>query len=133
PAKAVLKFEPTSETEPVAETAIRSAAPLPGKNSQRFPNALAVNEPPNPTVLPVANMSPAVPIARPRRNHNSFNFQSRVPVIIGEACFRGLMPVDGIISGHLGANGSSLAIKQRPHCGSVQSEPELTGEISFKD
>jgi cytoskeletal protein CcmA (bactofilin family) len=112
PAKAVLKFEPT------------------GESPQRFPNGLAGTEPV--PVRPVATSS-AVPMARPRRDIHNSNFQARVPVITGEASFRGSMPVDGIISGHLGAAGSSLTLKQRPHGGPIESEPELNGEISFKD
>ena len=112
PAKAVLKFEPT------------------GESSQRFPNGLTATEQPMP---PARLASPAVPMARSRRDVHSSNFQARVPVVIGEASFRGLMPVDGIISGNLGASGSSLTLKQRPRNGPVESEPELNGEISFKD
>jgi cytoskeletal protein CcmA (bactofilin family) len=133
-AKAVLKREPTNITEPVTENALRSApAPAsPGKIPQRLPNVLAGTEQPRPQVRPVVTMAPTMPVARPRRD-NSSNFQARVPVITGEATFRGLMPVDGIISGQLGANGSALTIKQRPRSGPAESEPELTGEISFKD
>jgi cytoskeletal protein CcmA (bactofilin family) len=77
-------------------------------------------------------MAPTMPVARPRRD-NSSNFQARVPVIIGEATYCGLIPVDGIISGQLGTNGSALAIKQRPRSGAAESGPELNGEIRFKD
>ena len=134
PAKAVLKLEPTAETAPVAEKVIRSAPDpaLPGQIPQRLPNALAGSEQSKPHVHPVAPASPAMPMARPRRDPGA-NFQARVPIITGEATFRGLMPVDGIISGQLGASGSALTIKQRPRCGPANSEPELTGEISFKD
>jgi cytoskeletal protein CcmA (bactofilin family) len=114
PAKAVLKFEPKSEIP------------------QRLTSALAEAELTTPPEDPV-NATASVPLVRPRRDNQSSNFQARVPVITGEASFRGLMPVDGIISGHLGASGSSLTLKQRPHGGPVLSEPELTGEISFKD
>src|SRR5882762_4200744 len=44
-----------------------------------------------------------------------------------------MMPVDGIITGQLGANGSALAIKQRPRNGSPDPQPELNGELTFKD
>ena len=110
--KAVLEFEPASESP------------------QPLPNGLTGTEHPMPPVRPA---SPSVPMARSRRDVHSANFQARVPVVTGEASFRGLMPVDGIISGHLGASGSSLTLKQRPHSGPVESEPELNGEISFKD
>jgi hypothetical protein len=72
----------------------------------------------------------AKPLTQPRKESN---FQPRVPVITGEATYRGLMPVDGIISGHLGATGSTLAVRQRPRNGSVDIVPELNGEITFKD
>src|SRR6202011_2698741 len=83
-------------------------------------------------LLPSAHLPAAKPTARPRRDIGP-NFQARVPVVTGEATFRGWMPVDGIISGHLGAVGSTLSIKQRPRGGPVETQPELTGEITFKD
>jgi cytoskeletal protein CcmA (bactofilin family) len=119
PAKAVLKFEPTSEVP------------------QRISNALAGTELRATPVAPVSSNAsgtvPIAPVARSRRDNQSSNFQARIPVITGEASFRGLMPVDGIISGHLGAAGSTLTLRQRPHSSAVASGPELTGEISFKD
>ena len=69
-------------------------------------------------------------VARPRRDSGP-SFQAKVPVITGEATYRGLMPVDGTISGTLGATGSSLTVRQRPRNG--ESVPELNGEIGFKD
>jgi cytoskeletal protein CcmA (bactofilin family) len=122
-------MEPVVETQPLAEQVIRNAAVsnLPGKIPPPLPSTLTTTEQPT----PVAPVKPAMPLARPRRENNSVNFQARVPVITGEATFRGLMAVDGIISGQLGANGSSLSIRQRPNGGS--SEPELSGEIQFKD
>jgi len=138
PAKAALKLRPTLKTEPIAEKAIRSAPASPGGIPKRLPNALAGTEPPKPQVRPVVAMPAATPIApdptpmaRPRRD-NGANFQARVPVITGEALYRGAIPVDGIVSGQLGAAGSSLAVRQRPRSGSVESIPELDGELSFK-
>lgn len=133
PAKALLKRE--SATENV----VRSAPPPVSQLPQRLPNALAGTEPTKPQVRPVVAVPAATsissaptPIARPRRD-KSANFQARVPVITGEAIYRGSMPVDGIISGQLGAAGSSLAIKQRPRSGPVEGIPELDGELSFQD
>lgn len=132
PAKAVLK------REAVTENVVRSAPAPVSQISQRLPNALAETELPKPQVRPVVAVPAATPIApaptpiaRPRRD-NSAHFQARVPVITGEALYRGAIPVDGIISGQLGAAGSSLAIKQRPRSGPVESIPELDGELSFK-
>jgi cytoskeletal protein CcmA (bactofilin family) len=68
--------------------------------------------------------------AQPRRDTS---FQPRVPVITGEANYRGLMPVDGVITGQIGAAGSVITIKQRRKSGTPDDTPELNGELSFKD
>src|SRR6185295_2862786 len=106
-------------------------------------------QPEHPTVAPLEegrhHASVSLPASGPRRIANSAirqfptpqrkdaSFQGRVPVITGEATFRGLMPVDGIITGQLGAAGSVMTIKQRPRNGSPDPTPELNGELSFKD
>jgi cytoskeletal protein CcmA (bactofilin family) len=59
-------------------------------------------------------------------------FQTRVPIIIGEATYRGAIPVDGIITGQVGNHGGALSIRQRSRRFSG-TEPELSGEICFKD
>jgi len=71
-----------------------------------------------------------LPINHPRRETS---FQPRVPVITGEATYRGAFPVHGTITGQLGAAGSVMTIKQRPKSGPTDSQPELNGELSFKD
>jgi cytoskeletal protein CcmA (bactofilin family) len=58
--------------------------------------------------------------------------QTRVPGIIGEATFRGMIAVDGIVSGQPAANGSG-ALSIRQHGRSSLGGPELNGEIRFKD
>src|SRR5580765_1494286 len=65
------------------------------------------------------------PSAQPRK---TASFQPRVPVITGEATYRGTVAVEGTICGQLGAAASTLTIKQRP--GSGSSAPELDGELS---
>ncbi|MDQ5847042.1 MAG: polymer-forming cytoskeletal protein [Acidobacteriota bacterium] len=62
----------------------------------------------------------------------SAGHQTRTPVITGEAHYKGLMLIDGIVVGQLGANGGTLAIRQRSNAYAL-SRPELSGEISFKD
>ena len=126
PAKAALKFEPIGITESKNEDVLSAAPTLQGNIPQRLPNALAGTEHVKSLVRPVG-----MPVPRPRRDNGS-NFQARVPVITGEATYRGSMPVDGTISGQLGA-GSSLTVKQRPRSGPIESVPELDGELSFKD
>src|ERR1700730_18538969 len=58
-------------------------------------------------------------------------FRTKLPVIIGEAHFKGVLAADGLLSGQLGS-GSSLNVKQRTTA-FFASEPELEGDISFKD
>jgi len=58
-------------------------------------------------------------------------FQAKIPVITGEIHFKGILPVDGSLSGQVGS-GSSLNLKQRPSA-SFATQPELTGEITFRD
>lgn len=124
-AKPALKVEPKAKAEPQGET-VRSVPVAASPVSRRFPTALTTG---------VEQAQPRGPVparAKPRRD-NGHSFQARVPVITGEATYRGLLPVDGIISGQLGANGSALSIKQRPRSGPQDSVPELNGEITFKD
>lgn len=82
-----------------------------------------------------ASVSPirAVPTTPKTQPRKETSFQARVPVITGEATYRGMMPVDGIITGQLGASGSALTIKQRPRNGTPDLQPELNGELTFKD
>ena len=59
------------------------------------------------------------------------DFQAKLPVITGEIHFKGVLPVDGIVTGQIGG-GSSLNLKQKPSA-SFATQAELTGEIIFKD
>jgi len=81
---------------------------------------------PAPVLSPNIRPCPA-PDQAPKEN----GFQPRIPVITGEATYRGSAEVHGTISGQLGGQTSMLTIKQRPRNGS--GEPELDGELSFKD
>jgi Polymer-forming cytoskeletal len=96
-----------------AVTHIREAAP------HRFSPA------PAPVLSPNIRPVPA-PVQAPKEN----GFQPRMPVITGEATYRGSAEVFGTITGQLGAV-SSLTVKQRPR--NVSGQPELDGEFSFKD
>ncbi len=121
-AKPALKKEPSAVTKPENPRFQGSAAiAVPGP--RRLP---ANNNGSSSSTRPVLSAA----TARPRKETS---FQARVPVITGEASYRGSFPVDGIISGQLGANGSALTIKQRPRNGPADSGPELDGELSFKD
>jgi cytoskeletal protein CcmA (bactofilin family) len=83
-----------------------------------------------PAVLSPISGPAAMPAVQRRKEAS---FHPRVPVITGEATYRGLVSVGGIISGQLGAANSVLTIKQRPRNGSSESQPELDGELTFKD
>jgi len=67
----------------------------------------------------------------PPQSRKAATFQPRTPVFTGEVTYRGTIAVDGSMCGLLGAAASTLTIKQRLRNGS--GEPELNGEISFKD
>lgn len=60
------------------------------------------------------------------------NYQTRTPVITGEINYRGMLPIDGVLTGNLGASGGSLVLKQKT-ASAFASGPELSGEISFRD
>ena len=60
------------------------------------------------------------------------NSQMRTPVITGEINYKGLLPIDGVLTGNLGASGGTLVLKQKI-ASSFASGPELSGEISFRD
>ena len=112
--------KPALQTELCSESEIETfAVPLGAPSGpRRLSDALPIKAVPTPVT------------ARPRTDGN---FQPRVPAITGEAHYRGTMPVDGIISGQLGAAASTLTIKQRPRHGLPESGPDLNGELSFKD
>jgi len=81
------------------------------------------NLPAGPRLIPAVRPFPA----KPRKDAS---FQPRIPVITGEATYRGLMAVDGVINGQHGVAGGLMTIKQRPRAASA---PELNGELRFKD
>ncbi len=113
---------------------IREPSAIPGEDPRFPPTVVPTTRSPrihndNRSVSPIR----PVPIATKTAAPKEASFQARVPVITGEATYRGTIPVDGIISGHLGAAGSSLAIKQRSRNNPEDLGPELDGEIRFKD
>ena len=113
--KPALRVEPKAKTERKGEV-IASGQVAAGQ--RLFP------------VGPAKNSGGLAAVARPRRE-TGHSFQAKVPVITGEATYRGAMPVDGVISGTLGATGSTLTVRQRPR--NSDSVPELDGELGFKD
>jgi cytoskeletal protein CcmA (bactofilin family) len=57
-------------------------------------------------------------------------FQAKFPAVTGEVHFKGTISIDGLLSGQMGAN--TLGLRQRSSVTFV-SQPELIGEIRFKD
>lgn len=57
--------------------------------------------------------------------------QTKLPVITGEAQYKGVLNLDGFVSGQLGGSGGSLSVRQRTR--SFFGEPEFSGNISFRD
>ncbi|MCU1264012.1 MAG: hypothetical protein JWM21_330 [Acidobacteria bacterium] len=102
---------------------------------------LVANDPTGGAALGVHTI-PNVRLAPPRKsNQPKFptprlaaisESQTRVPVVLGEATYRGMIPVDGLISGQPGANGGQLSIRQRGRT-FFGNDPELNGEINFID
>jgi len=120
PAKAARQLEQEAGLQqPVARPVDVSLPP-------RLPNVIAGSD------HNVSGLRAVQPQA-PQRKANPYVFQSRMPVITGEAAYRGYLPIEGVISGQLNASGGALTIKQRAHTGRVESVPELNGEITFKD
>src|SRR5256885_388278 len=116
PAKAVLNKE--SETAHISS---------PETQQEKFPARLPSVK--SGTDRAVQVLKPVPQKAVPQKQ-NGFQFQPRVPVITGEATYRGYLPIDGVISGQLLATGAGLMIKQRPRNGREESSPELDGEIT---
>lgn len=82
------------------------------------------------SVAPLINR-PVLPtlVAPPPESKNS---QTRMPVITGEANYKGVLPIDGVLMGQLSGTGGSLSIRQKS-MSNYGSAPELSGEISFRD
>lgn len=123
-AEPALRVEPKAKAEP--KDAPTQAASVTASQGPRRLHSTVTD------IEEAKHRGPVPPPARPRRD-TGYSFQARVPVITGEATYRGMMPVDGVITGQLGANSSALTIRQRPRSGPLDSQPELNGELSFKD
>jgi cytoskeletal protein CcmA (bactofilin family) len=122
-----VKSEPKNDGDhKVAAKAVRPVASLEPTSGHGFGAQRSTT---SPTTPPRKSDRPALTAVRPA---DSSNLQTRVPPIIGEAIYRGTVLVDGIISGQPGNNGGALSVRQRgrPFFG---AEPELNGEISFRD
>lgn len=120
------KLESDADSRPVAKPTL---LPRTGNDSTGG-TGLAVQKVANVRLAPPRKANqPQFPAARPAITAET---QTRVPVILGEATYRGMLPVDGIVFGQPGANGGSLGVRQRGLT-FFGNDPELNGEISFID
>ncbi|MFN2499660.1 MAG: polymer-forming cytoskeletal protein [Pyrinomonadaceae bacterium] len=83
----------------------------------------------NPQPSPVSRKN-SVPAQVPQVSINTY--RTRTPVITGEVNYKGVLKVEGIVTGQLGGSGGSLAVRQKCGAGTANG-PELSGEISFRD
>ena len=120
-AKPALSVEPKRKAEPKSST-VQAVSEAASQGPRRLPT----------TVTDTEQAKPRTAVSPPARPHNGYSFQARVPVITGEATFRGLIPMDGVICGQLGANPSALTIRQRPRSSSLETGPEqrASGELA---
>ena len=116
PAKIALKSEPEVTSRLQIQPRIVRSNPEADAVHSALPHDVTRLE--SPKLWPVA-----VPSPPNSRRGDVANFQARIPPIIGEATFRGWLPVDGIISGQLSANGGGFTIRQRPRNGGGECEP----------
>jgi hypothetical protein len=116
----MIAVKPVLEEEQSTSDAVAAISSIIGAAPRRL----------SPAPAPV--LSPNLrPVPLPAQTLRENTFQPRVPVITGEATYRGSAEVHGIISGQLGAAASTLIIKQRPRSGA--GEPELDGNLTFRD
>lgn len=101
--------------------ASREVSPGNGPGAQKLMSAVpAPQRKSNQALLPGATVA------------NGQRVQTRIPAILGEATFRGMIAVDGLISGQPGNSGGSMSIRQHGRT-FFGSDPELSGEITFVD
>jgi cytoskeletal protein CcmA (bactofilin family) len=77
--------------------------------------------------IPKALAPGPVPIPK-----EGYGFQAKPPVIIGEVHYKGTLAIDGILGGQVNGNHGGLGVRQRSNP-AFSSQPELSGEISFRD
>jgi cytoskeletal protein CcmA (bactofilin family) len=104
-------------------------APVPIRAGSQEDATLTV---PEPTTRLVSGSAGAT-ILRDKRGHWSRDFATRNTVITGEVVFRGVVAVDGMISGQIGVGYGSLGIRQRTSGSMIDGSAEMSGELSFVD
>ena len=112
--KPALQKEPSRDDAPAA---------TPHNNVARLAAAVPRRATQTPAASPSGIRPITLPINQPRKETS---FQARTPVITGEATYRGTFPVDGIITGQLGAAGSALNLLQFP---TLNHRCDVTGGV----
>lgn len=124
--------KPNLQDEGDPQAAAQSAAAksaVPSLAGEQPAGSLALAAPPA-IARPALQRKPNLPrFPTPRLTDK--DTQTRVPIIFGEATFRGVISVDGVINGQPGANsGLSVRLRGRSFLG---ADPEMNGEIRFRD
>jgi cytoskeletal protein CcmA (bactofilin family) len=131
---------PVSNGEQVSVS--RAATDNSDRESAAMADAQSVNT--FDTSLPNSNERQAAPVVQPKpmvrslplravQRQKEEPFKPKLPVITGEATYRGTLAVEGSIAGQLGPTGGLINVKQRPRTAVSDTEPELDGALSFKD
>ena len=89
------------------------------------------NSPGNGATLATARTTIGPPRIVAHPTSDPKDYQTKLPVITGEAQYKGTLNLDGIVSGLLGGSGGSLSVRQKSR--SFFCEAEFSGEISFRD
>src|SRR5882757_6768013 len=112
------RVAPASKTAPLSPREVTAGS---GSGPQKLMNALpALQGNSNQQLFPGSTVT------------EGQRLQTRIPVILGVATFRGMIAVDGIINGQPGNSGGSTSLRQHNRT-FFGSDPELNGEITFVD
>src|SRR5438128_11145398 len=114
---------------PNQERAVETSTPSVVTSQASLSNS---DEPHESTVVQPKPMVRSLPLRAVQRQKEE-PFKPKLPVITGEATFRGTLAVEGSVSGQLGPSGGMLNVKQRPRTLASDCQPELDGELTFKD
>jgi cytoskeletal protein CcmA (bactofilin family) len=125
----MLEVKRKSNDRSVTSTASRLATARAYKQAEEEETQLPINNRPVAPHIPPARVTAPVLVKTPG---NLQEQQTRPPVFLGEAHFKGNLPVEGILAGQLGASNGSLTVRQKSKM-TPSAQPELDGIITFRD
>lgn len=122
-----VKRKPNDSQSTRNGSALAAVRPYQDVRSEVRPNPV----PNNAAIQPTNRSETVVPVLVTVPQENK-HYQTKTPVITGEAHYKGMLAVDGVLVGQLSANGGSLTVRQRTSS-FFTFQSELSGEISFRD